>query len=352
MDDEAALAAARGVAADVLAPQATAAERDGVPRASIDALAAAGLLAVAGPAELGGLSPAAGREVAELLAGASPDAWFVWMQHHLPVRLVTETSNVAARERLLPELCAGRMLAAVAFSHLRRPHPGVHATRVGRGWRIQGTVPWLTSWGLADVVALGALTDDGDVLFAMVPLGADAPPGLVATPALELASMQGTRTVGLQLNGVVVPDDAVVLREPTPRWREEDALRAANVVPATFGIANAALAGLRAAVGAPGAEQVGEVADELAAALAATRERAYALMDDAPADQAVGERIALRAQALGLTLRATAADIAVHGGRAMGAEHPAQRQARAALFLLVQAQTPLLRAATLARLRP
>ena len=358
MEDEAALAAARRVAAQVLEPDASRAEREGVPRAAIDALAAAGLLAIVAPPALGGVSAGAAREVAEVLAGAGPDAWFVWTQHHMPVSLLTATANAELRERLLPQLCS-TTLAAVAFSHLRRPQPGVTATRTPAGWRIDGSVPWLTGWGVADVLALGSLTDTGEVMFALLPLGADAPSGLRPTAPLLLASMQGTRTVGLRLDGVTVPASAVVLQQPAEQWRAADAARAANVVPATFGIARAALDGLRAAGGAAGA--VGgaagtagavELADSLGAALDQVRERAYRLIDHVPAGKRLDERIALRAEALRLTLQATAAGVAAQGGKGMSAEHPAQRLARASLFMLVQAQTPELRAATLALLGP
>ncbi len=345
MEDDAALAAAGRVATLVLAPDAARAEREGVPRATIDALAAAGLLALVAPPALGGVSAAAGRQVAEVLAGAGPDAWFVWTQHHMPVSLLTTTVNTELRDRLLPQLCS-TTLAAVAFSHLRRPQPGVTATPTPAGWRIDGTVPWVTAWGVADVLALGSLTDTGEVMFALLPLGADAPAGLRPTEPLLLASMQGTRTVGLRLDAVGVPASAVVLRQPAQVWRAADAARAANVVPATFGIARAALDGLRAAGGAAG------LADSLAAALDQVRQRAYQLIDDVPAGERVEERIALRAEALRLTLQAAAAGVAAQGGKGMSADHPAQRLARAALFMLVQAQTPELRAATLARLGP
>lgn len=360
MEDEAALAAARRVAAQVLEPDASRAEREGVSRAAIDALAAAGLLAIVAPPALGGVSAGAAREVAEVLAGAGPDAWFVWTQHHMPVSLLTATANAELRERLLPQLCS-TTLAAVAFSHLRRPQPGVTATRTPAGWRIDGSVPWLTGWGVADVLALGSLTDTGEVMFALLPLGADTPSGLRPTPPLLLASMQGTRTVGLRLDGVDVPASAVVLQQPAEQWRAADAARAANVVPATFGIARAALDGLRAAggpgapggaAGAPGADGAVELADSLGAALDQVRERAYRLIDHVPAGECLDERVALRAEALRLTLQATAAGVAAQGGKGMSAEHPAQRLARAALFMLVQAQTPELRAATLALLGP
>ena len=59
---------------------------------------------------------------------------------------------------------------------------------------------------------------------------------------------------------------------------------------------------------------------------------------------------AARAEALDVLIAITTAAVAANSGPAMGRTHPAQRKAREALFLLVQAQTAAGRAATLTRL--
>src|SRR5205085_4891621 len=72
------IAAARAVADDVLAPAAEETDQaDIVPRSHLRALADAGLFDASGH-----------REVYEILAGACGATFFVWVQHHAPVRLL------------------------------------------------------------------------------------------------------------------------------------------------------------------------------------------------------------------------------------------------------------------------
>jgi hypothetical protein len=88
-------------------------------------------------------------------------------------------------------------------------------------------------------------------------------------------------------------------------------------------------------------------ATAIARRLGALRSRAYHLVDEAAPEEAVQERLALRAQALRAGVDAATALVAAGAGGAMTLDSPAQRKAREALFLLVQAQTPQVRAATL-----
>lgn len=80
------------------------------------------------------------------------------------------------------------------------------------------------------------------------------------------------------------------------------------------------------------------------------RARAYRLLDEVPDDEALDERLELRVRAMQLALDVTAAEVAASAGAAMTAGSPAQRHAREALFLSVQAQTADVRGATVAAL--
>jgi alkylation response protein AidB-like acyl-CoA dehydrogenase len=75
------------------------------------------------------------REVFETLAGACGVTFFVWVQHHAPVRLLGASGNDVVRRRWLPALCSGSTLGGVAFAHLRRPGPpAVTARRTSGGY--------------------------------------------------------------------------------------------------------------------------------------------------------------------------------------------------------------------------
>lgn len=324
--------------AEGLARDAARLEREGVQREDVQALADAGLLAVTGPAELGGLDAVGQREVAEVLAGASPDAWFVWFQHGPVVRMLDRSENTALREEHLAELCAGREQGGVAYSHLRTPRPSVFATRTDVGWSFTGTQPWCTGWPLVDQVLAGALDRDGDrVVFALVPAGDR--PALHSTGELALASMDGTQTHALAFADLRIRDEDVVMVWDRQAFADYDTALNANVQPSTYGIALAALARLQ--------DRQPDVADTLRRSVLELRDRAYRLLDEVPAGERVEERLAVRARSLLLALECCTALLAARGGQGMDLADPAQLLLRAAAFQLVHSQAGHVRAATL-----
>ena len=339
---------ARDLAERVLRPQATRADVEGVDRAVVDQLGRAGLLGLGGPRGYGGAdaSAAVRREVNELLAGADGSTWFVQTQHSTPLLTLGRSDNVALKERYLRGMCTGGLLAGVAFAHLRRPGaPAVAARRTEGGWRFDGAVGWATSWGLADLLLLGGLSPDGEVVFAMLP-ARDAP-GLTASPPMRLAAMQGTATVQLALAGLQVADADVAQVSPAAPWLEADRLTTANVTPAVFGLVHEVVRRLAETADRRSDGTAAALADRLGQECAEVRRAAYALIDHVPAQDQVDDRLALRAAALELGVRAATALVAATGGGAMSLDAAPQRLAREAMFYLVQAQTPAVREATL-----
>lgn len=343
--------AALGLAAEVLAPQAEQVDVEGIPAGHVSALAGAGLLGIYGPADAGGADvPAAvARRVTEVLAGADGATWFVWTQHAWPVRVLARSTNADLRQRRLPDLCRDS-LGAIAVAQLRRSvGPTVRARpALDGGWILEGTAPWVTSWGLAEVLLVGAMTDDDRAVSVFVP--AQPQPGLVASGPLGLAAMGATSTVRLDFDGLAVPAEEVIEMVPLDDWRRADANKAANVTPAVFGLIASMLSRLEEAADRRDEPMGRELAGLLSEEAATVRTAAYRLIDDVPADEAVDERLALRAWALELGVRSATALVAASGGAGMSLSSPAQRQAREALFHLIQAQTPPVRRATLARL--
>ncbi|MFD4787830.1 acyl-CoA dehydrogenase family protein [Streptomyces sp. NPDC058459] len=322
------VARARLLAAESLEPAAERVDREGVPASHVEAVKRSGLLGLTAPAGYGGsAAPAAVvREVAEILAGACGSTWFVQAQHHTPVQMLTR-GQPAARERLLGPLARGELLSGVAYAHLRaHPEAPVRARRDGTGWRFDGRVPWYTGWGLNDVLLLAGLTDDDEAVFAFA--DAREQPGLRPSGPLRLAALTAARTVSLELDGLRVPDDAVVLRVPYADWAPTDRAKTLNTNPAVFGVASAALTLLADDIAAP-----------LRAHLADVRTRAYALADHPSPPERVEERLAVRAEAYAALSTATTAAVVAGGGRSMSLTSKAQRLAREGMFLLIQGQT-------------
>lgn len=327
------------LAIETLAPTAAASDIDGVPRHHLDALAAAGVL---GPS----FEPAVQREIAEILSGACGSTWFCWTQHRTPTDWITASPNELVRGRWADGVASGKYLAGVAFAHIRRPGPpGVTATRRDGGWRVSGHLNWVTSWTIADVIAIAAETDDGQLVrFVTEPKRRE---GLLADLPLELSAMGGTHTCPVQLDNLFVRDADVIDVVSKAEWAHRDEIGTANAAPHLFGVTRAALGLLLATA----EQRHDEAARDLALALVertrSVRRNAYELAD-LPEDH-LEDRLHLRAVALDLATTATTAAVAARSGEAVRLSDPAQRLAREAMFYLVQAQTASLRAQTLAQ---
>jgi alkylation response protein AidB-like acyl-CoA dehydrogenase len=342
--------------ADVLAGIADAAERsdiEGVRRETLDALAGQGLLGTA-------LEPAAQRELAERLAGCDASTWFCWAQHQTPLTTLTgataglrEAAPTALTDELLPGLRSGRLLGAVSFAHVRRPGPANPVvTRVEGGWRLDGSVDWVTSWDIADVamvMAQGAPPHDDLLVCAYLPAGRGRhlTAGVTAGAPLEMLAMSGTHTRPVFFEAVHVPDSRVGAVLDRAEWLAADADRTADANPAAFGVARGAIADLLGIADQREDSRLATTAGALVAECRDIRDRAYALADAAGPRR---ERLAVRAASLDLAVRAASAAVVARAGAAMHRGQAAERRVREAMFLLVQAQTRDSRDASLSRL--
>ncbi|MET7482201.1 acyl-CoA dehydrogenase family protein [Streptomyces sp. NPDC005538] len=319
---------ARRLADDLLAPHAEQVDQEGVPASHIEAIKRSGLLGVSAPVAYGGSAApgAVARQTAEILAGACCSTWFVQTQHHTPVMTLAK-SELPVRERLLGPLSRGELMSGVAYAHLRAyPRIPVRVTRERGGRRFDGTVPWYTGWGLNDVMLLAGVTDADEALFAFTE--AREQDGMRASDPMRLAALTASRTVSLELDGLWLPEEAVVLRAPYEEWAATDRPKPTNASPAVFGVAQAALSLLDDDTSGPLRTRLDEV-----------RRQAYTLAEHPVPHEYLAERLALRTQAYEVLMAATTAAVVAGGGRSLSLTSRAQRLAREALFLLVQGQT-------------
>jgi alkylation response protein AidB-like acyl-CoA dehydrogenase len=337
--------AAQTLADELFAPGAAAVDAGQVPRSHLDALGAAGLLGLQAPVRVGGAQapPAVVRRVEEVLAGADLATWFVQAQHHSPVRALAASG---AFDPVLTELAAGRQVAGIAFSHLRHwPRRPLTATRTTGGWQLEGAAPWYTGWGVNDVVLVSGVSESGDAVHGLV--AARPAPGLSASVPIDVVALRAALTVALAFDRFLLPDDAVVSVQPIDDWLAADRLGSANSKPAVFGLAASALRLLADAGHRRGEGAAVDAADRMADRLRTVRDRAYALLDDPDPASALDERLRLRAASHQVLMEATTGLVVAGAGGSMAAGAPAQRKAREALFLLVQAQTAASRRANL-----
>jgi alkylation response protein AidB-like acyl-CoA dehydrogenase len=299
-------ATAQALADDVLWPNAAATDRSEVlPRANLDALAAAGLYGLTGPRAFGGLEAefVTACNVVEILASACLTTTFVWCQHLGTVPAVA-AGPVADRDEWLAALCSGERRTGVVL-------PGrLHARPVDGGWVLSGTAPWLSGWGRIDYVHAAASAPDGCVVWALL----DASETDRATPKrLELLAINASATVRWELLDVFVPTDRVTAVVPAGRSSGPEAYVQRTQAAYPLGITRRCC------------RLLGRTA--LDAELDACRN---AVLRARPS-----EIPAARAAAASLALRAAAAVTVARGSRAVLAGDHAQRVAREAIVLLV-----------------
>lgn len=327
-DADAVVARARALADDVLFPAALATDAaDVVPVDRLDALADAGLYGLSAPVEVGGLAADAATTwaVIEAIAGGCLTTAFVWTQH-LGAARAAAGAPAAVRDVWAAPLARGERRSGVAFAHLRRPGPpAVTAVPDGDGWRVTGTAPWVTGWGRIDVFHAAAVVGDDDVVWALVDARESA---TLRAERLHLAAVDASATMVVHLADHPVPAERITAREPLRDWLTRDALGLRTNGSNALGVTGRALRLLG---------ELGPEPTSLHAELAAARARL-----DASTPATVAHA---RAAATELCVRATTALVAATGGRAVRRDDHAQRLAREAMFLLVQGQTPAIRAA-------
>ncbi|PRH79882.1 acyl-CoA dehydrogenase [Streptomyces solincola] len=206
---------------ELLARSADKADAAGEPDPeALAGLRGSGLLGAAVPVEHGGLGGGGGlvNRVVEDIASVNPSVAIIAFQHFAVSARIAEHGSAAQRERWLPRLAGGGLLAASAWSESgagaakRRLASGGRRIDGGR-WLLSGSKTFTTGAGVADLYLVLVQTSEpvatgdgygaqGQTFF----LVEAANPGLVPDLGLELAGMRGSATGLVALADCVVPD--------------------------------------------------------------------------------------------------------------------------------------------------
>jgi alkylation response protein AidB-like acyl-CoA dehydrogenase len=362
------LRTARRVAETILGPNAQASDlAEGPNLDNFHALAEAGLLGLTLPTEFGGLnaSGAAQREYTQILASYCGVTTFIQAQHHGPSRMIANGPNEALKQALLPDLAAGRKMCAISFAHLRRPGPPtLSAEPVSGGFRLNGTAPYVTGWGLMQQVVFGATLPDGRFVYLWSPgnrddfpeLFADVGPEngdwgmMTASAPLRLCAMNASATVELACKGWFIPQVHRLSESDRETMRRNDRNGVLGAAAMPLGCAAASvrllcetaekrpIPAIRRTAAALGAEW-----EDLAAQIEAKNRQAGE-------PEFFETAVMLRAWCIELAVRAAHAAVTACSGAANLLTHPAQRLLREAMFYTIQAQTQEVMDVTLSRL--
>jgi len=176
-------------------------------------LARAGFFGLGVPTEHGGLGAdeVTRHEFTEILASACGVTAFTQQQLLIGIGFLVAGRNQALKAQRLPTLARGDAFCGIALSHLRRDGPPpVRAERVPGGYRLSGTIPWVTAWDLLDCFVLGAvLAPGGEHVFALVDKGRHAA-SLSSGPPLPLGVMRASGTLEVAVTGLPVRDEDVL----------------------------------------------------------------------------------------------------------------------------------------------
>jgi alkylation response protein AidB-like acyl-CoA dehydrogenase len=329
-----------------------AAESDhgGVPRSHFDALASVGAH--------GEISePTQWRELTERLAGIDASTWFCWTQHQTPLRTLAAGGNQPAatdvQKRWLPGLKEGSLLAAVAFAHIRRPGAANPVAKHVNGmWRLTGTLDWVTSWDIADVVMLMALTEDkADVVTFFIPTHnfEKVISGSHLGEKLKLLSMSGTHTRPIRFIDSVIPHDFLFSITSYPEWQQGDRRKTITPNLAALGVARSAIEELIEIGNVRDSGSVKGLSESLSRRYIQLRTHAIELLDQE--DRANdADLLESRIEILEFARECATAVVIARSGASMQVGSKAERRIRDVMFLQVQAQTEITRNAALRRM--
>lgn len=308
---------AQRFADEVLFPAALATDAaDVVPRELLDRLAAEGFYGIGVDADFATVCA-----VQEALASGCLTTAFVWAQHLGLVHALAAGGDDELRARWLEPLLRGDLRAGLALGGAL-PQPTLHARRDGEVWILDGSSPFLSGWGVIDVVHTAARTADDEIVWLIVDaIERDA----LQVERLRLAALDATATVRATFDGLRVDLDRQTTLHPAGGETPPEVLRLHAAL--ALGVASRCCRLL-----GPSA-----LDEELAA-----------LRTDL--DELGPETAARRAAAGELAVRAAAALVASSGSRALLLADHAQLLWREALFVLVYALRPASRDVLLARL--
>lgn len=211
----------------------------------------------------------------------------------------------------------------------------MQAVRIDGGWRFSGEAPFVSGWGIVDVLQVSAGdVDTGDVLGGVV--AAKEQQGSSSVTRHRLVAADATNTVSIHFDDLEVPDERIVSRVAPSDFLANQIFGARLNGTLPLGLVGRCARLL---------DEAGR-SDE-AAAIEGERTAVRGRLDAGLAD--ITDMVSARADAAQLAVRSAAALVTAGGGPSLTVDAHAQRLAREAVFTLVAASRSELKRELLAR---
>ncbi|MDI3328805.1 MAG: acyl-CoA dehydrogenase family protein [Alicyclobacillaceae bacterium] len=265
-----------------------------------------------------------------------------WYEHHL--RLIEETAVVCGttafalwchlaaltyvregespylRDQVLPRLERGAAVGGTGLSNPMKFYAGMEplrlrATAEGDGYRIDGTLPFVSNLGKGHWFGIVAQTDEGRRIVAFVPCDTE---GLYLTERRCFMGLNGTATYQCRFDGVRIPTDYVLSQDADTFVREVRPIFVLSQCGMVFGLVRSAVEAMRGTLGKQGGANryLRIQPEELEDRLIDLRRRAYGLFDEPWEDPGFFQNV-LRIRLEGAYLALTAAEAGLlHSGAA------------------------------------
>lgn len=217
------LDAVREIAGGALRDAAEATDRGIYPRDVLQRLGGAGAFAAhLGPRQQAGDYAAAVRATAEVSRVCGAGGFMVWCQQVCAMYL-QQSGNPALTGARLTGIASGQRLGGTGMSNPMKAYAGIEtlllrATSVAGGYRVNGTLPWVSNLGpdhcagaLAGVEGPGA--EGGRELMFL--LDCDAP-GVELRTCPSFSAMEGTNTWAVRCTDVFIGADHVLADPARP----------------------------------------------------------------------------------------------------------------------------------------
>lgn len=279
---------------------------------------------------------------------------FVMTQRSAALRRIETSENEFARTRLLSSIQSGNSFATVGISHLTtsRRHlsqPPLRATRVTKGWILNGYSPWVTGGNFSDWLVVGAVEDGcvgggpsstkpRELLFSI----ASDRAGVIVEPSCELMALNASSTGPVRFEQVAA-DHGDLLHGPIANVMEASSRKATSSTTegtgsGPGGLQTSALAIGHAAQAIEYLLKESQLRVDICRVAEGLQNQWKVVFDElSQMNKGVGlqDPAALRKKANDLALNSTQAALAAAKGVGFANSHDVGRWCREALFFLV-----------------